>query len=113
MPHPHFCPPTTRRESGLLVGHEPLLRSQVVKKVWAYIKEHGLPSPFLRRDITILPGFLGRCLVSLLDASVCLLVEERLEHCRSSTRGFILIAECYPDINLYRESSLVYGIRAR
>jgi len=38
-----FMKPLQPDESlAALVGQEPLPRSQVVKKVWAYIKEHGL-----------------------------------------------------------------------
>ena len=33
------------------VGAEPLPRGEVVSKVWAYIKEHGLQNPENRREI--------------------------------------------------------------
>ncbi len=34
-----------------VVGPEPLPRGEVVSKVWAYIKEHGLQNPENRREI--------------------------------------------------------------
>ena len=34
-----------------VVGKGPLPRSEVVKKLWAYIKKHGLQDPKKRRNI--------------------------------------------------------------
>ena len=38
-------------ELAAVVGPEPLPRGEVVSKVWAYIKEHGLQNPEDRREI--------------------------------------------------------------
>lgn len=39
------------RELAAIVGDSPLPRSEVVSKVWAYIKEKGLQNPENRREI--------------------------------------------------------------
>jgi upstream activation factor subunit UAF30 len=38
-------------ELAAVVGPDPLPRGEVVSKVWAYIKEHGLQNPENRREI--------------------------------------------------------------
>ncbi len=38
-------------ELAAVVGPEPLPRGEVVSRVWAYIKEHGLQNPGDRREI--------------------------------------------------------------
>jgi chromatin remodeling complex protein RSC6 len=39
------------KELAAVVGPEPLPRGEVVSKVWAYIKQHGLQNPRNRREI--------------------------------------------------------------
>ena len=39
------------KELAAVVGAEPLPRGEVVSKVWAYIKQHGLQNPEDRREI--------------------------------------------------------------
>jgi chromatin remodeling complex protein RSC6 len=39
------------QELAAVVGAEPLARGEVVSRVWAYIKEHGLQNPQNRREI--------------------------------------------------------------
>ncbi|HEX2526016.1 MAG TPA: SWIB/MDM2 domain-containing protein [Geminicoccus sp.] len=39
------------KELGLLVGNEPLPRSDVVSKVWDYIKKNQLQNPENKREI--------------------------------------------------------------
>lgn len=38
-------------ELAAIVGKGPLPRSEVVKKLWSYIKRHGLQDPKKRRNI--------------------------------------------------------------
>ncbi|OIO18436.1 MAG: hypothetical protein COY69_00310 [Candidatus Magasanikbacteria bacterium CG_4_10_14_0_8_um_filter_32_14] len=38
-------------ELEAVVGHGPLPRSQVVKKIWEYIKKHNLQNPANKRNI--------------------------------------------------------------
>ena len=38
-------------ELAAIVGDEPLLRSEIVRRVWAYIREHGCQDPADRREI--------------------------------------------------------------
>jgi len=53
-PQSPFMKPLQPDESlAALVGQEPLPRSQVIKKVWAYIKEHGLQDPGDKRLINV------------------------------------------------------------
>jgi chromatin remodeling complex protein RSC6 len=39
------------KELAAVVGADPLPRGEVVSKVWAYIKQHGLQDPQDRREI--------------------------------------------------------------
>jgi upstream activation factor subunit UAF30 len=39
------------KELAAVVGREPLSRSEAVRKVWAYIKQHDLQNPEDRREI--------------------------------------------------------------
>jgi chromatin remodeling complex protein RSC6 len=39
------------KELAAVVGSEPLPRPEVVKKLWAYIKEHDLQNPSNKREI--------------------------------------------------------------
>jgi len=38
-------------ELAQVVGSEPLPRSEVTKRIWAYIKEHNLQNPENKREI--------------------------------------------------------------
>ena len=38
-------------ELGAIVGNDRLPRSEVISKVWAYIKEHNLQNPANKREI--------------------------------------------------------------
>lgn len=38
-------------ELAAVVGEGPMPRSEVTKKIWAYIKEHGLQNPANKRNI--------------------------------------------------------------
>jgi len=38
-------------ELAKIVGAEPLPRSEVTKKIWAYIKKHNLQNPTNKREI--------------------------------------------------------------
>lgn len=39
------------KELSEIVGSEPLPRSEVTKRIWAYIKEHNLQNPENKREI--------------------------------------------------------------
>lgn len=39
------------KDLGAVVGSEPLPRTEVVSKVWAYIKKHKLQNPANKREI--------------------------------------------------------------
>jgi upstream activation factor subunit UAF30 len=39
------------QDLGRIVGTEPLPRSEVTKKLWAYIKKHDLQNPKNKREI--------------------------------------------------------------
>lgn len=44
-------PLTPSPELAAIVGHEPLARTEIVKRVWDYIKAHGLQDPADKREI--------------------------------------------------------------
>ena len=44
-------PLTPSAELAEIVGHEPLARTEIVKRVWDYIKAHGLQDPSDKRII--------------------------------------------------------------
>ena len=51
-PNPAFMRPMTpSAELGAIVGNSPLPRTEVTKKVWSYIKKHGLQDATNRRMI--------------------------------------------------------------
>jgi len=54
-----------------VVGDKPLPRTEVVKKLWAYIKKHGLQDAKNRRAINaddkLKPVFGGKAQVSMFD----------------------------------------------
>jgi len=45
------APVTPSSELAAIVGHDRLPRSQVISKVWDYIKEHKLQNPENKREI--------------------------------------------------------------
>ena len=44
-------PLTPSAQLAAIVGDEPLARTEIVKRVWDYIKEHGLQDPADKREI--------------------------------------------------------------
>ena len=44
-------PLTPSAELAAIVGDEPLARTEIVKRVWDYIKEHNLQDPADKREI--------------------------------------------------------------
>lgn len=46
-----FAPITPSAELGAIVGADKLPRSEVISKVWAYIKQHNLQNPENKREI--------------------------------------------------------------
>jgi upstream activation factor subunit UAF30 len=51
-PNAAFMKPMTPSESlAMIVGAKPLPRTEVTKKVWAYIKKHSLQDPKEKRNI--------------------------------------------------------------
>lgn len=56
-----------------LVGHEPLLRSQAARKVWAYIKEQGLQDSgdkrLINADALLAPFFGEKKQVSMFEVA--------------------------------------------
>lgn len=45
------APVTPSAELGAIVGNDRLPRSEVISKVWAYIKQHNLQNPANKREI--------------------------------------------------------------
>jgi chromatin remodeling complex protein RSC6 len=58
-------------ELAAIVGHTPLPRTEITKRLWAYIKAHGLQEATDKRqikaDATLRPLFDGHDQVSMLD----------------------------------------------
>ena len=54
-----------------VVGAKPLPRTQVIKKLWFYIKKHKLQDPKnmrnIRADATLKPVFKGKSVVSMFE----------------------------------------------
>lgn len=46
-----FAPITPSADLGAIVGTDKLPRSEVISKVWTYIKEHNLQNPENKREI--------------------------------------------------------------
>lgn len=46
-----FAPIQPSAELGAIVGNDKLPRSEVISKVWAYIKQHDLQNPANKREI--------------------------------------------------------------
>jgi chromatin remodeling complex protein RSC6 len=56
-------PVTPSLELSAIVGRKPLPRTEVTKRLWAYIKEHDLQDPSNKRVIrpdAVLAGVLGK-----------------------------------------------------
>ncbi len=64
-------PLTPSADLAALVGNKPLPRSEVVKKLWAYIKKNGLQDKTNKRminaDEKLKPVFHGKKQVSMFD----------------------------------------------
>jgi chromatin remodeling complex protein RSC6 len=60
------------KELGVIVGTAPLPRTEVVSKVWDYIKAHNLQNPENRREILAdekLRGVFGKDKISMFEMS--------------------------------------------
>ncbi len=70
-PNAAFMKPLTPSAAlAEIVGSSPLPRTQVVKKLWAYIKRHGLQDSKNRRNINAdskLKGVFGKATVSMFE----------------------------------------------
>jgi upstream activation factor subunit UAF30 len=71
-PNPAFMKPLTpSKELAEIVGAKPLPRTEVVKKLWIYIKKHDLQNPANRRNIIadakLKPVFGGKKEVSMFE----------------------------------------------
>ena len=63
-------PLTPSKELSAVVGHEPLPRTEVVKKVWEYIKQHDLQNEKNKREIVAdekLKAVFGRDKVTMFE----------------------------------------------
>lgn len=64
-------PLTPSSDLAKVTGEKPLARSEVVKKLWAYIKKHGLQDKSNKRminsDETLKPVFGGKKQVSMFE----------------------------------------------
>jgi upstream activation factor subunit UAF30 len=63
-------PLTPSKELAAVVGHEPLPRTEVVKKVWEYIKKHKLQNEANKREIVAdakLKAVFGRDKVTMFE----------------------------------------------
>ena len=71
-PSAAFMKPMTPSESlGKVVGSKPLPRTEVTKKLWAYIKKNGLQDSKNKRNINadakLKPVFAGKGTVSMFE----------------------------------------------
>ena len=71
-PNPAFMKPMTPSAAlGAVVGTNPMPRSEVTKKIWAYIKRNNLQDAKNRRNINaddkLKPVFGGKAQVSMFD----------------------------------------------
>ncbi len=65
-----FRPVTPSKELAAITGSEALPRTEVVKKMWAYIKRNNLQNPKNKREILAddkLKPIFGRDAVSMFD----------------------------------------------
>jgi len=64
-------PLTPSKELAEIVGDKPLPRTEVVKKLWQYIKKHNLQDPKNKRNIVadakLKPVFAGKKVVSMFE----------------------------------------------
>ncbi|MBI2062170.1 MAG: SWIB/MDM2 domain-containing protein [Candidatus Yanofskybacteria bacterium] len=64
-------PMNVSSELSAVVGHGPMPRSEVVKKLWAYIKSHNLQDPTNKRNInadeTLKKVFGGKEVVNMFE----------------------------------------------
>ena len=58
-------------ELGAVIGNNPMPRTEVTKKIWAYIKKHGLQDAkkrtMINADAHLLPVFGGKKTVSMFE----------------------------------------------
>ncbi len=66
-----MAPVTPNATLGELVGAKPLPRTEIVKKIWVYIKKNGLQDKKNKRminaDAKLAPLFAGKKQVSMFD----------------------------------------------
>lgn len=64
-------PMTVSPELAAVVGNGPMPRSEVVKKLWVYIKDHNLQDPSNKRNIkadeTLKAVFGGKAMVNMFE----------------------------------------------
>ena len=71
-PNPAFMKPMTPDSAlSAVVGEKAIPRTEVTKKIWSYIKKHGLQDKKNRRNINaddrLLPVFGGKKTVSMFE----------------------------------------------
>lgn len=72
QPNPAFLKPVQPDEKlAAVVGHEPLPRTDITRKLWDYIRAHNLQDPenkrFIKADDTLKPVFDGKDSVSMFE----------------------------------------------
>jgi chromatin remodeling complex protein RSC6 len=71
-PNPQFMKPVTPDAAlAVIVGSKPLPRTELTKKLWAYIKKNKLQDPKekrnIRADANLKPVFNGKSVVSMFE----------------------------------------------
>jgi upstream activation factor subunit UAF30 len=71
-PNAAFMKPVTpSADLAEVIGAKPVPRTEVTKKLWAYIKKNGLQDPKNRRmikaDAALKPGFGGKAAVNMFE----------------------------------------------
>jgi chromatin remodeling complex protein RSC6 len=71
-PNAAFMKPMTPSEKlGVVVGTKPIPRTEVTKKLWAYIKRHGLQDKknkrMIKADDALRPVFGGKSMVNMFE----------------------------------------------
>jgi upstream activation factor subunit UAF30 len=71
-PNPAFMKPMTPSAAlGAVIGSKPMPRTEVTKKIWAYIKKHGLQDKknkrMIKADDALKPVFGGKKIVNMFE----------------------------------------------
>ncbi len=71
-PNPAFMKPVQPDKAlAAIVGSTPIPRTEITKRIWAYIKKHDLQDPANRRNINadekLLPVFNGKKQVTMFE----------------------------------------------